>query len=133
MHRTNEIVLHDIKPLLQIDDYSLYYLIALITVITLIVVGGLYLLYKYLRDKKRFNIKKEHYKILQNINLNETKKAAYDLTHYGATFKDETPRHLKTYLDMVDRLQQYKYKKSVEDFDSETRRVIELYRGMIDV
>jgi hypothetical protein len=34
---------------------------------------------------------------------------------------------------MVEKLEKYKYKKSVDNFDSETLRVIELYRGMIDV
>ena len=129
----NEIPLHDIKPLLEVQDYSFYYFLALLAVVSAIVLGVLYLLYRYFRTKKRFNIRKEHHKILQNINLKETKKAAYALTEYGATFKDDSPRHLKTYNDMVEKLERYKYKKSVDDFDHETLRVIELYRGMIDV
>jgi hypothetical protein len=129
----NEIPLHDIKPLLEIQDYSFYYFLALLFVVSVIIVGIIYLLYKHFRTKKRFNIRKEHNKILQKINLKETKKAAYELTEYGATFKDDSPRHLKTYNDMVEKLERYKYKKSVDDFDRETLRVIELYRGMIDV
>jgi hypothetical protein len=107
--------------------------LALLFVVSVIIVGIIYLLYKHFRTKKRFNIRKEHNKILQKINLKETKKAAYELTEYGATFKDDSPRHLKTYNDMVEKLERYKYKKSVDDFDRETLRVIELYRGMIDV
>jgi signal transduction histidine kinase len=129
----NEIPLHDIKPLLEIQDYSFYYFLAVVTVVALIIVGILYLLYRHFYNKKRFNIRKEHYKILQGINLQETKKAAYELTEYGATFANDSERHQKTYNDMLEKLQKYKYKKSVDDFDSETLRIIELYRGMIDV
>ena len=129
----NKIPLHDIKPLLEVQDYSFYYFLAVVIVFTLIILGVLYLFYKHFRTKKRFNLRKEHYKILQSINLKEPKKAAYELTEYGATFKDDSLRHLKTYNDMVEKLEKYKYKKSVDDFDSETVRVIELYRGMIDV
>lgn len=131
--RTNEIPLHDIKPLLEIEDYSFYYFIGIVTVVTLIVLGVVYLLYKHFRTKNRFNIRKEHLQLLKNIDLKETKKAAYQLTEYGATFQNDSERHQKTYHDMLDRLEKYKYKKNVDDFDSETLRIIELYRGMIDV
>ena len=131
--QTNEIPLHDIKPLLEIEDYSFYYFIGIVTVVTLIVLGVAYLLYKHFRTKNRFNIRKEHLQLLKNIDLKETKKAAYQLTEYGATFQNDSERHQKTYHDMLDRLEKYKYKKNVDDFDSETLRVIELYRGMIDV
>jgi len=129
----NEIPLHDIKPLLEIEEYSFYYFLGIVTVVTLIALGAAYLLYRHFREKNRFNLRKEHYKILNNIDLRETKKAAYELTEYGATFADESERHTKTYEEMLEHLQKYKYKKSVDDFDSETLRVIELYRGMIDV
>jgi hypothetical protein len=131
--QTNEIPLHDIKPLLEIQDYSFYYFLAVVSVVSIIVLAVLYLLYRYFRGKKKFDIRKEHYKILQNINLKETKKAAYLLTQYGATFAEDSDRHQKTYRDMLDKLEKYKYKKSVDDFDRETLRVIELYKGMIDV
>ena len=131
--QTNQIPLHDIKPLLEIDDYSLYYFIGIVTIVTIVVLAAAYLLYKYFREKNRFNLRKEHFRILNNIDLRETKKAAYELTEYGATFENDSERHHKTYHDMVENLEKYKYKKSVDDFDSETLRIIELYRGMIDV
>ena len=131
--QTNEIPLHDIKPLLEIQDYSFYYFLAVVSVVSIIVLALLYLLYRYFRGKKKFDIRKEHYKVLQSINLKDTKKAAYLLTQYGATFADDSDRHQKTYKEMLDKLEKYKYKKSVDDFDRETLRVIELYKGMIDV
>ena len=131
--QTNEIPLHDIKPLLEIQDYSFYYFLAVVSIVSIIVLALLYLMYRYFRGKKKFDIRKEHYKILQNINLKEPKKAAYLLTQYGATFAEDSDRHQKTYKEMLDKLEKYKYKKSVDDFDRETLRVIELYKGMIDV
>jgi hypothetical protein len=131
--QTNEIPLHDIKPLLEIQDYSFYYFLAVVSVVSVIVLAVLYLLYRYFRGKKKFDIRKEHYKVLQSINLKDTKKAAYLLTQYGLTFSDDSDRHQKTYIEMLDKLEKYKYKKSVDDFDRETLRVIELYKGMIDV
>ncbi len=128
-----EIPLHDIKPLLEVQDYSFYYFLVLMGVVTIVILGSIYLLYKHFREKRKFNLRKEHFKLLQDIDLNETKSAAYRLTEYGATFANDSERHQKTYHDMVEKLEKYKYKKSVDDFDSETLRVIELYRGMIDV
>jgi hypothetical protein len=128
-----EIPLHDIKPLLVIQDYSFYYFVALVTIGAIILFGGLYVLYKHFSTKKRFNLRKEYYNQLRNIDLKKTKEAAYSLTKYGALFADDSGRHQKTYHDMLEKLEKYKYKKSVENFDRETLRIIELYRGMIDV
>ena len=133
MEPNYDIPLHDIKPLLEIQEYSLYYLVALGVVALIIILGTAYLLFVWIRNRNRFNIRKEHHKILDAVNFSDTKQAAYDLTFYGATFKEDTPRHTKTYDDLLDKLQNYKYKKSVESFDGETLRIIELYRGMIDV
>jgi len=131
--QSQEIPLHDIKPLLEVQDYSFYYFLVLMGVVTIVILGSIYLLYKHFREKRKFNLRKEHFKLLQDIDLNETKSAAYRLTEYGATFANDSERHQKTYHDMVEKLEKYKYKKSVENFDSETLRVIELYRGIIDV
>lgn len=133
MNENYDIPLHDIKPLLEIQEYSLYYLIALISVAAIVLLGVLYLLYRWLKHRKRFNIRKEHLKALKSLSFEDRKKGAYALTLYGATFKDDTPRHAKTYAELVERLAEYKYKKSVAPFDAETLRYIELYIGMIDV
>ncbi|HIP55338.1 MAG TPA: hypothetical protein EYH11_07685, partial [Sulfurimonas autotrophica] len=129
----NEIPLHDIKPLVEIHEYSLYYFIAVSFVVTLIVVGFLYLLYRWMKNRKKYNKRAEHYKLLHAIDYSNAKKAAYDITFYGATFKDDSHRHQKAYEHMLEKLEKYKYKKSVEDFDADTLHAIELYKEMIDV
>jgi hypothetical protein len=129
-----EIPLHDIKPLVEIPDYSFYYFLALLVVGSIIAVSLLFLLLKWLRSRKKFDIRKEHAKALQKIKLNDAKSAAYALTKYGATFQNDSERHQKIYHELLDALAKYKYKKEVhEKFDANTLRLIELYRGMIDV
>jgi len=129
----NEIPLHDIKPLIEIHEYSLYYLLGVSLLAALIVAGLLYLVYRWVKNKKKYNIRAEHYKLLNNIDYTNPKKAAYDLTFYGTTFKDDSERHQKAYEDMIEKLEKYKYKKDVKDFDADTLHVINLYKEMIDV
>ena len=131
-HNIN-IPIHDIKPLVEIHEYSFYYLVGVVVFVAFIVVGVLYLLYRYLKHKNRFNIRKEHFKLFKNVDTNNPKQAAYELTKYGLTFKDDDERHTKAYNNMVERLQKYKYKKDVEMFDKETKHYIELYEAMLDV
>jgi N-acetyl-anhydromuramyl-L-alanine amidase AmpD len=125
--------LHDIKPLVAIDDYSFFYFLIVSIVGIVIIVGAVYLLLKWLKNRKKENIRKKHLKLLQQINLKDTKKAAYMLTKYGATFKDDDQRHQEMYANMLEKLADYKYKKSVKSFDKETISVINLYREMCDV
>ncbi len=128
-----DIPLHDIKPLVEVQEYSLLYLIGVSVIALVIFAGSLYLILRWLKHRNAFNIRKEHYKLLEALDLSDAKKAAYDVTFYGATFKDDSPRHTEMYKNLVDRLEQYKYKKDVENLDSEVLGYIDLYKGMLDV
>lgn len=131
--QTKDIPLHDIKPLIEIQEYSLYYFIALVIVATMVVLGVIYLVYNYIKNRNRFNIRAEHLKLLKQLDLNDTKKAAYEITQFGATFAEDSEQHQRTYENLVELLESYKYKKSVENFDLQTRQSIENYIGMLDV
>jgi len=133
MQKNPEIQLHDIKPLMEVQEYSLYYFIVLSVLALLFVVGVVYLLIKWFQKRNSFNIRKEHYKLLNNIDFQNAKQSAYDITLFGATFKDDSPRHLEMYKNLTQRLEEYKYKKSVEPLDKEVLGYIDLYKGMIDV
>jgi hypothetical protein len=127
------IPLHDIKPLIEIQEYSFEYLIAIGIFVSLLLVGVGYLLYRYFKNKNKFNIRAEHSKLLHSISLKDTKEAAYKITLYGLTFKDDSLRHKQNYEALVDLLENYKYKKNVEKFDEDVKRQFERYLGMIDV
>jgi len=131
--QAKEIPLHDIKPLLEIQDYSLYYLVATVILTTVIVVGIMYLLVKWYKNRNRYNHRKEYFKLLSEVDLNNAKKSAYEITLYGALFADDSPRHQEMFHTLTEKLEGYKYKKSVDDFNDEVKGFIELYKGMIDV
>ncbi|MBA3027057.1 MAG: hypothetical protein FP820_11745 [Sulfurimonas sp.] len=128
-----DIPLHDIKPILEVQEYSLYYFVALCALVFVLLLGLAYIFYKNYKAKNRFNIRQEHYRLLKSLDLKDTKNAAYSLTLYGLTFKDDSPRHTEMYKNISQRLEAYKYKKSVGAFDEEVLAYIDLYRGMLDV
>lgn len=128
-----DIPLHDIKPLIEIQEYSFEYLIIVSVLATLVLLGLAYLVYVYFRNKNKFNIRAEHLKLLNAISLKESKSAAYSITLYGATFKDDSQRHTTNFEALVENLESYKYKKDVEEFDEDTKRQFERYIEMIDV
>jgi hypothetical protein len=102
--------------------------------VALLFVGAIaFLIYKYIKQRNAYNVKKEHFKIINELDLTNTKESAYAITLYGATFKDDSDRHKEMYKNIVDRLEVYKYKKDVEVFDKEILGYIDLYRGMLDV
>ncbi|MFA7628900.1 MAG: hypothetical protein WCY37_05875 [Candidatus Dojkabacteria bacterium] len=128
-----DIELHDIKTIVEIDEYSLFYLLGTIFITTLVVLALIYLLVRYIKSKNTYNKRAEHYKLMTLQNLSKTKEAAYAITFYGLAFRDDSPRHFEMYENLTKRLEPYKYKKEVEPFDDEVKSYIELYRGMIDV
>ena len=128
-----EIKIRDIKPLLEIHDQSIYYFYALIIISLVIVVGGTYLLFRWLKHRKRHNERKVTYAKLLHVNLQEPKEAAYAITKYGHLFSHDSERTLEMYHNLTSRLEQYKYKKEVASLDEETKSYFELYKGMIDV
>jgi len=131
--QSRDIPLHDIKPLIEIQEYSMYYLIALGVVALVLFLALAYLAFHYLRNRNKFNIRKEHIKMLGNIVFSDAKKDAYEITLYGATFMHDSERHLKAYELLVEHLETYKYRKDVDSFDEETKREFDNFVGMLDV
>ncbi len=128
-----DIPLHDIKPLLEVQEYSLYYFLGTVLVGLILLLGIAYIVYIFIQKRNAFNIRKEYIKNIKNLDFNDTKKTAYALSLYGDIFKDDSPRHTEMYKNLTQRLESYKYKKTVESFDKETKGYIELYKEMIDV
>lgn len=125
-----DIPLHDIKPIVEVHEYSLQYLLGISFVVLLLIVGVFYLLYLWIKKRNEFNIRKEHMKIFNTLPFKDTKKSAYAITFYGATFKDDSPRHTEMFNNLTSRLEDYKYKKKVEELDKETLGYVELYKEM---
>ncbi len=128
-----DIPLHDIKPLMDVPDSSLTLFIVLVVIVTVLFAGGLYLLYRFIKNRKIVNKRKTHYNALIRVDLTEPKKAAYSITEHGRAFADDSPRLKEAYANLVSRLEIYKYKKVVSPIDEESRSYYEIYLGMIDV
>ena len=128
-----DIPLHDIKSIVEVNEYSLYYLIGVSMLSLILILGLSYLLYNWFKKRNAYNQRKVHIKLLHSLDLSDTKKSAYAISLYGATFKDDGERQTGMYENITKRLEQFKYKKDVSSFDKETLGYIELYKGMIDV
>ena len=113
-----DIPLHDIKPIVDVQEYSLYYFLGVSAFVLLLTCGILYLIYLWFKRRNAFNIRKEHLKLLNSLDISDTKNSAYAITMLGATFKDDSPRHQEMYTNITDRLDMYKYKKSVYRYNS---------------
>ena len=128
-----DIPLHDIKPIVDVNEYSFYYLLGVIGIAILVVLGLMYLGYIWYKKRNAFNQREHHLNLLNELDLSDTKQSAYMISVYCHTFKDDSPRHTEMFNNLSQRLEPYKYKKSVEKFDSETLAYVELYKGMLDV
>ncbi len=128
-----DIPLHDIKPIIEVQEYSLYYLLGLIGLGVLIASGIIYLLYKWYKKSKAFNLRVENKNHIDSLDLKDTKNTAYAMNLYGEIFKNDSPVHEEKYNKLTILLQEYKYKKSVEEFEEEVIILIDEYKGMLNV
>ena len=68
-----DIPLHDIKPLVEVQEYSLYYFLGA-SLFALILTGLLiYLIYMWFKKRNAFSLRKEHFKLLGQLDLSDTK------------------------------------------------------------
>ncbi len=133
MNQTFDIPLHDIKTIVEIDEFSLYYFLGFSLIVTIIIVTIIYYIYKWIKNKNSYNKRKEYLKLLKQLKLNDAKYSAYSFTTLGAIFKDDTPKHSKIYTELLQKLEEHKYKKEVDSFDKQTLKLIKQYVDMIDV
>lgn len=128
-----DIPLHDIKPIVEVQEYSIYLFIFLLVVALFLLLALGYILWRFVQKRSRYNKRAEDKKALESISFEDPKKAAYALTLYGATFSNDSTRHTEMYQNLLGRLEQYKYKKRVASIDEETLSYYQLYKEMCDV
>lgn len=123
--------LRDIKPLLEIPDSSYYIYWGLIIFASLLALGILFFVAKKLWDNRKINLAKGYVGKLKSIDWKDTKKSAYEATHYARLLAtDERKKELFSQLEPM--LEQYKYKKEVEAVDTETQNKFNLYVQVAD-
>jgi membrane protein insertase Oxa1/YidC/SpoIIIJ len=123
--------LKDIKPLLEIPDNSFYLYWGLIILAVLIVLVLVYFTVKKLWKQRKINLAKGYLEKLKAIDWHDTKKSAYDATHYARLLAtDERRKELFSQLEPL--LEQYKYKKEVQKVDQDTLNRFNLYVQVAD-
>jgi len=126
--------LHDIQGLVEVNDHSLLMFIALVLVVLFLVAAALYFAWQYFSKRKKENIRKDAYKKLKNIDFSDVKKAAYEITRLGHVFKDDSERVANKYYTLVEKLESYKYRKNIDkNFNQESIAYYKNFLEMIEV
>ena len=123
--------LRDIKPLVEIPDSSFYIYWGLIGFAVLLGLGILFFVAKKLWENRKKNLAKEYLAALKSIDWSNSKKAAYEATHYARLLAtDERRKELFAQLEPM--LEKYKYKKEVDEVDQDTLNQYKLFVQVAD-
>ena len=111
--------LHDIKGIVEVTDYSLYYLLATVgvSVMVLIVIGVM--LYKYLTKKDMLTQKKVAMDLLEKFEFGDAKESVYEFSHLAQYAVNDTQR--RELEELLAELELYKFKKEVPELDEELK------------
>jgi len=123
--------LRDIKELEPIGDISFYLFIAMILFVLLIIGSLIYMFYKRRKDRVENLTRDEVKRRLLNVDLSNSKKAAYEITKYGRYLADDE-RSKKIFSKLEQILERYKFIPKVPEFDDETKRQFNLFLEVID-
>jgi len=121
--------LRDIKPIVMIPDYSLYYLFALIAFVLVLIAIIIYKYKSKIRKTKQPSEKELLLEKLNNLDYTNTKEIAYSFSVDCKHFLDE--QNQEKYDEIEKKLIQYKYKKEVEPLSKELEQNIkEFIKGL---
>ena len=123
--------LRDIKPLMEIPDSSYYIYWGLIIFVSVLVVGILLFVLKKLWDNKKVNLQKGYLEAIKRVDWVETKRSAYEATYYARLLATDE-RRKELFSQLEPKLEQYKYKKEVDEIDDETQKLFNLYVQVAD-
>lgn len=126
-----DIPLHDIKPLVEVPDNSLFYLLMLSIFIVLALGLLLFWLWKAYTQSKKENLRKHYLKKIQTVDLSSAKEAAYAISAYGRLLA-QSEREKEMLENLDSRLSSYKFKKEVDALDEETLAYYQLFLEVLD-
>lgn len=125
------LTLRDIKPLMEIPDYSYYIFIGAVALVVFVVSLLLYFLVRQWWHNRKTNLKKLYFQQLKAVDWQDSKKSAYKVTELGRYFSQDK-RCDEIYRQLLPMLEAYKYKKEVPSADSETLNQYNLLVHVID-
>lgn len=129
--RSPDIPLHDIAPLAEVSDYSLYYFLVLLLV-GAAVVAAIAIGWIKRRRNRRPDPRKAALERLRAIDFSDPKASAYAISEIGRIFAADNERTRKAYENLFERLERYKYAPHVDAIDPETVGYYRLYLEIID-
>lgn len=131
MNLAAPVKIHDIKPLTDIPDLSIYLLGCLIVLAIALVLTIIYLIFNFLKNKKA-DQKKQWHKILDELDFSNTKHAAYQITKYGRLLA-VTDREIKLIEEIIHDLEENKYKKEVKPIKKSVISKFHTFMENVDV
>ncbi len=132
MSTSMDIPIHDIMPLAEVPEPSIYWFSALMVMISIVFASGIIRFLIWKRSQKKSH-RKLHYEALQTIDLKKPKQSAYTITKEGYFFSQDTEETAKAYQNLVTRLEPYKYAPKVAEIDEETLKYYYDYLEMVNV
>ena len=124
--------IHDIKPIVQIPDFTIYIYYGLIVTSFLFFLVILYFIFKLFK-KKEISKEKEYFIILNNIDFNDTKKSSYLISKYGRLLA-KSEREKRLIDDIHHSLELYKYKKTIKsEMSPELKNQLNIFMDSLDV
>ncbi len=119
----------DIKTIVDIPDYSIYILLFFLFLALISLLVFIYnIIYKLLHDKKR-RIRKAVLKRLKEVDFDNPKQAAYEITKYGRYLVHDD-KSKKIFDELNQMLERYKYKEHIDE--KIARKVIRYYYLLIE-
>ena len=124
--------IHDIKPIVEIPDITIYIYYGLIVLAILFTLFIIYTIYKIFKAKKT-SVEKEYFSTLQNINFENTKESSYLISKYGRLLA--TNEREKRLIDEIHHsLEVYKYKKDVpQTISTDIKTKFNIFMDSLDV
>jgi hypothetical protein len=123
--------LRDIKPLMQIPDYSYYLFWGGVIILILLGIVVLFFLLKRYYKTKGLTQRQQDFASLKNLDWSNPKKSAYAVTLLGRRLCNDQ-RSQEIFSQILPMLEQYKYKKEVPSVDIETLKQYNLLVHVID-
>jgi hypothetical protein len=107
--------LRDIKGLVEVTDYSFYYLLGLIGLGIILIVMIAILVYKKVTKKVPMTQQRLAMKLLKEFEVSDAKESAYAFSHLAQYAVNDTQRQQLEAL--LAELEPYKFRKEVPELD----------------
>lgn len=104
--------LKEIQPIVAVHDMSLYYLIALMTLILIAVSYSVYKYFTRIKKSKKPTAKQVAFDKLKHLDYTNTKEVVYTFSVDGFLFVNE--KNKEQFERVEKELEEFKYKKDVE-------------------